>query len=82
MLNTDNFLRPMLNKLKKGRKFFQDLYVAEDDLFKIYNYAIERKRLAKAYGTSRTTQQIKEEAADIVRNTVPNYAYVSDLLER
>ena len=78
MLNTDNFLRPMLNKLKKGQKFFQDLYVAEDDLFKIYNYAIERKRLAKAYGTSRTTQQIKEEAADIVRNTVPNYAYVSD----
>ena len=78
MINTDNFLRPMLNKLKKGQKFFQDLYVAEDDLFKIYNYAIERKRLAKAYGTSRTTQQIKEEAADIVRNTVPNYAYVSD----
>ena len=78
MLNTDNFLRPMLNKLKKGQRFFQDLYVAEDDLFKIYNYAIERKRLAKAYGTSRTTQQIKEEAADIVRNTVPNYAYVSD----
>ena len=80
MLNTDNFLRPMLNKLKKGQKFFQDLYVAEDDLFKIYNYAIERKRLAKAYGTSRTTQQIKEEAADIVRNTVPNYAYVSDFV--
>ena len=78
MLNTDNFLRPMLNKLKKGQRFFQDLYVAEDDLFKIYNYAIERKRLANAYGTSRTTQQIKEEAADIVRNTVPNYAYVSD----
>ena len=38
MINTDNFLRPMLNKLKKGQKFFQDLYVAEDDLFKIYNY--------------------------------------------
>ena len=81
MLNTDNFLRPMLNKLKKGQRFFQDLYVAEDDLFKIYNYAIERKRLKNAYssaGITRTTQQLKEEAADIVRNTVPNYAYVSD----
>jgi len=81
MLNTDNFLRPMLSKLKKGQKFFQDLYVAEDDVFKIYNYAIERKRLSNAYakaGVSKTTQQLKEEAADIVRNTVPNYAYVSD----
>ena len=81
MINTDNFLRPMLNKLKKGQKFFQDLYVAEDDVFKIYNYAIERKRLKNAYssaGITRTTQQLKEEAADIVRNTVPNYAYVSD----
>ena len=81
MINTDNFLRPMLSKLKKGQKFFQDLYVAEDDLFKIYNYAIERKRLTNAYskaGVPKTTQQLKEEAADIVRNTVPNYAYVSD----
>jgi hypothetical protein len=81
MINTDNFLRPMLNKLKKGQKFFQDLYVAEDDLFKIYNYAIERKRLTNAYKNAnvpRTPQQLKEEAADIVRNTVPNYAYVSD----
>jgi hypothetical protein len=71
----------MLNKLKKGQKFFQDLYVAEDDLFKIYNYAIERKRLTNAYKNAnvpRTPQQLKEEAADIVRNTVPNYAYVSD----
>ena len=81
MLNTDNFLRPMLGKLKKVGKTFQDLYVAEDDLFKIYNFAVERKRLATAYGKagiSRTPRQLKEEAADIVRNTVPNYAYVSD----
>ena len=81
VIQADNFLKPMLSKLKKGSKFFQDLYVAEDDLFKMYNYAIERNRLTKAYnkaGVSRTTRQIKEEAADIVRNTVPNYAYVSD----
>ena len=83
MLNTDNFLRPMLNKLKKGQRFFQDLYVAEDDVFKIYNFAIERKRLSNAYGkagVTRTERQLKEEAADIVRNTVPNYAYVSDFV--
>ncbi len=28
-----------------------------------------------------TDRQLKEEAADIVRNTVPNYAYVSDLVK-
>ena len=49
VIQADNF-KPMLSKLKKGSKFFQDLYVAEDDLFKMYNYAIERSRLTKAYG--------------------------------
>ncbi len=57
MLNTDNFLRPMLSKLKKGQKFFQDLYVAEDDVFKIYNYAIERKRLSNAYAKAGISKQ-------------------------
>jgi len=68
-------------KLKSGMKFAEDLYTAEDDLFKITNYAVEKYRLKSAYtkaGISFTEKQLKEEAADIVRNTVPNYAYVSD----
>jgi hypothetical protein len=68
-------------KLKAGMKFAEDLYTAEDDLFKMANYAVEMQRLRGAYtkaGIKFTERQLKEEAADIVRNTVPNYAYVSD----
>jgi|TARA_R100001460_G_scaffold3002_3_gene9273 hypothetical protein len=68
-------------KLKSGMKFAEDLYTAEDDLFKIANYAVEMQRLRGAYtkvGKEFTERQLKEEAAGIVRNTVPNYAYVSD----
>ena len=80
-LSTDNMLRPMMSKLSKFTQKFQDAYVAEDDFWKITNYAVEMDRLGKAYtkaGIKRTPRQLKEEAADIVRNTVPNYAYVSD----
>jgi hypothetical protein len=59
----------------------EDLYTAEDDMFKIANYAVERYRLKNAYtraGREFTEEMLDNEAADIVRNTVPNYAYVSD----
>ena len=88
-LNIDKPLDSMLKKLTAGtgrkvKKFMkgaEDLYTAEDDLFKIANYAVEMQRLRNAYtkvGRKFTERQLKEEAADIVRNTVPNYAYVSD----
>ena len=80
-ISTDNVLKPMMSKLGKITQKFQDAYVAEDDFWKITNYAVEMDRLGKAYakaGIKRTARELKEEAADIVRNTVPNYAYVSD----
>jgi hypothetical protein len=88
-LNIEKPLESMMKKLtagtgRKAKAFMkgaEDLYTAEDDLFKIANYAIEMQRLRNAYtkaGREFTERQLKEEAADIVRNTVPNYAYVSD----
>ena len=67
--------------LKKFQKGAEDLYTAEDDFFKITNFAVERSRLKSAYArTGREVSEaaLDEEAANIVRNTVPNYAYVSD----
>jgi hypothetical protein len=88
-MNLDKPLASMGRKLfglgargaKKFMKGAEDLYTAEDDLFKITNYAVERSRLKNAYikaGREFTEEFLDEEAANIVRNTVPNYAYVSD----
>ena len=75
----DRALRGMTNALGKVKKVSEDLYTAEDDFWKITTYMGEQDRLARLYkkaGVTRTAQQIKEEAASIVRNNVPNYDYV------
>jgi hypothetical protein len=88
-LNLEKPLESMMKKLTAGAgrkakgfmKGAEDLYTAEDDLFKIANFAVERYRLKNAYtaaGRKFTDDLLDNEAADIVRNTVPNYAYVSD----
>jgi hypothetical protein len=91
---TDSILKPMaralgrvgegaLRKARAVGQGFQDLYVAEDDFWKITMYETEKLRRADAYkkaGIKVTPQQLKEEAADIVRNTIPNYAYVGDFV--
>ncbi len=91
---TDSILKPMMRSLgkvgastvrgaRKLGKGMQDAYIAEDDFWKITMYEVEKLRRAAKYasaGIKRTPQQLKEEAADIVRNTIPNYAYVGDFV--
>ncbi|MDA1284537.1 MAG: hypothetical protein O3C61_06385, partial [Proteobacteria bacterium] len=81
---TTNIFNKMLQKLSRITKPFADLYTLEDDAFKAYNYYIEKTRLGDAYtkaGVKKTINEIEQEAMDIVRNTVPNYAYVSDFVK-
>ena len=54
----------------------QDLYLAEDDIWKITSYLAELKTLQKAYGNTRPLNELKDEAALIVKNTIQNYDYV------
>lgn len=85
--NTDTILRPFMSKLKKLGDFFQGKYVAEDDTWKITNYVVELDRLKKAAVkqgvelTPEAVQGLKREAANIVKNTVPNYAYVGSVVK-
>jgi len=91
---TDSILKPMMNALgkvgenavrgaRKTAQVMQDAYVAEDDFWKITNFYIENERLAAAYakkGIKKSAEAIKQEAADVVRNTIPNYAYVGEFV--
>jgi hypothetical protein len=81
---TTNIFKKILQRGSRLTKPFSDLYTAEDDAFKAYNYYIEKTRLADAYakaGIKKTINAIENEAMDIVRNTVPNYQYVSDIVK-
>ena len=88
VVNTDTILRPFLTKLKKLGSFFQGKYVAEDDTWKITNYVVELDRLKQAavkrgldVNDATVLKGLKQEAANIVKNTVPNYAYVGSAVK-
>ena len=95
MFSPDTALKAMMKKLKKLGSAFQGKYVAEDDTFKVTNYLVELKRIRDATAkqlkikpdqldAALRPEQIKElkvRAANIVKNTVPNYAYVGSAVK-
>ena len=79
-VSADRGLRGLLSPLSKLKKWTEDAYTAEDDFWKIATFLGERARFASAYkraGKEITEDQLDEMAANIVRNNVPNYDYVS-----
>ena len=83
-VNTTKALRELMRPLSKAKKFTEDLYTAEDDFWKLTSFALERQRLAKAYekyGIAKTFDELDEEAADIIRNNIPNYDMVNDFIK-
>ncbi len=90
-ITTDRAAKMMLqpNWAKKFAKFSQDMYVAEDDFWKVSNYIMERYRLKNAYKRAYDKGLVKEMpdnaalkkmSGKIVRNTVPNYEYVPEFI--
>lgn len=83
-MESGRFLANTLKRFSKGKKVAQDFYTAEDDFWKIISWATEKSRLGNAYkkhGIKKTIQELEEEAADIVKNNIPNYDYVSEFVK-
>ena len=83
-LMADKSLKGLLKPLSKIKKWTEDAYTAEDDFWKITTFLGERARYANAYkraGKKITDDQLDEMAANIVRNNVPNYDYVSSMVK-
>ena len=83
LTDLDSMISPMMSRLKKIPEYLQGKYVAEDDFWKITNYFVELERRQNAYKKANIVKDIddlKKEAASIVRNTVPNYSYVGDFV--
>jgi len=76
--------------MQKIYKVASDLYVAEDDIWKIYNTFAEFDTYKNIYTNAFKAGKIKtmpkdleimKQATKIVRDTVPNYAYVGDFVK-
>ena len=83
-VNSRKALRELMRPFSKFKKFTEDLYTAEDDFWKLTSFALERQRLGRAYekyGIAKTAADLDEEAADIIRNNIPNYDMVNDFIK-
>ena len=84
------------SKFKKLYNVATDLYTAEDDIFRVINFLAEGHKLKEAYKAAvakglknadgtfvkmPNDLTLMKEAAKVVRETVPNYAYVSDFVK-
>ena len=91
-----DFLSRVFDKLGKRTKgmmrWSQDMYVAEDDIWKIFNFFGESYKLNRAFTNALSAGKITKaqmptqlemyrESARIVRNTIPNYSYVSNFVQ-
>lgn len=69
------------DEAKKKFNLVTDIYIAEDDLFRIATFNKELKVLQRAEklkpkNQQRNLQELRQEAATIVRNTLPTYELV------
>jgi len=64
------------SKLARLNKNLTNVYVAEDDMWRIAGYNKELQTLQKAY-PNKSIDVLKQEAADIIRDTMPTYDLIA-----
>jgi hypothetical protein len=76
------------SNIRKGAKLAEDLYQAEDDLFKIIGYEINKRQYSKALFkkefdnlTEAQKLEVKETVTEIVKNTLPNYSRLPEMVK-
>jgi len=82
------------NKTKRFLKGAQDMYIAEDDIWKIWNFLAEDFKINRAYQAALKSGKLKKlgmtmpdrleimkMATKNVREMLPNYAYVSEFVQ-
>jgi hypothetical protein len=79
----ENMLSKFPEIFKKAGRKATSVYVAEDDLWRIVAYNKELNTLKKAYPdlARRNLQDLKQEAADVVRATMPTYDLIAPRLQ-
>ncbi len=79
----ENMLSKFPEIFKKAGRKATSVYVAEDDLWRIVAYNKELNTLKKAYPdlARRNLQDLKQEAADVVRATMPTYDLIAPGLQ-
>jgi len=96
-ISSSKGMRALLKPLSRLKSISQDLYTAEDDFWKIFSWAMEKDRLEASFRNAgvvrgqafkrggkelKLTEEFLElEAADIVKNNIPNYDYVSEFVK-
>ena len=89
-----------MKKLSGTIDWAQDMYIAEDDIWKMFNFFGESYKLNRAWRNAVAKKTINpatnkpftnvdipsqldlmKKAAQTIRNTLPNYAYVSDFVK-
>lgn len=67
--------------LRKGRELANELYQAEDDVWKIYAFENEMARYKKVY-PEMDQSELDTKVAEVVRNTYPTYSLVPEAVKQ